>query len=92
MTCALGVCLRRNVATKCLNAIEQGKPAELTDGTIWICKLATLTGLTASNGEARRLVQNRGLKLGGEVVGDINAQVTLPAVLQKGKDTFVKVV
>jgi tyrosyl-tRNA synthetase len=67
-------------------------PGELTDGTIWVCKLATLAGLTASNGEARRLIQNRGLKLDGEVVGDINAQVTLPAVLQKGKDTFVRAV
>lgn len=67
-------------------------PSELQDGAIWVCKLATLAGLTASNGEARRLVQNRGLKLDGEVVSDINAQVTLPAVLQKGKDTFVKVI
>ena len=67
-------------------------PAELTDGTIWICKLATLAGLTASNGEARRLIQNRGLKLKGEAVTDANAQVTLPVVLQKGKDTFRKAV
>ncbi len=69
--------------------IERGG---LTDDAIWICKLATLAGLTASNGEARRLIQNRGLKLDGEVVSDTNAQVTLPAVLQKGKDTFVKVI
>ena len=62
-------------------------PAELSDGAIWICKLATLAGLTASNGEARRLIQNRGLKLGGEAVTDVNAQVTLPVVLQKGKDS-----
>ena len=46
--------------------------SELEDGTIWVCKLATLTGLTASNGEARRLIQNRGLKLGGEAVTDVN--------------------
>ena len=66
--------------------------AELSDGAVWICKLATLSGLTASNGEARRLIQNRGLKLGGEAVTDANAQVTLPVVLQKGKNTFVKAV
>ncbi len=66
--------------------------SELQDGAIWICKLATLAGLTVSNGEARRLIQNRGLRLGGEVVTDVNAQVTLPAVLQKGKDTFVRAV
>lgn len=72
--------------------VVQIDPGELADGTIWVCKLATLAGLTASNGEARRLIQNRGLKLDGEVVGDINAQVTLPAVLQKGKDTFIRVI
>ncbi len=67
-------------------------PAELKDGTIWICKLATLSGLTTSNGEARRLIQNRGLKLGGEAVTDANLQVTLPVVLQRGKDMFRKAV
>ena len=72
--------------------VVQIDKAELTDGAIWICKLATLAGLTASNGEARRLIQNRGLKLDGEVVSDINVQVTLPVVLQRGKDTFVRAI
>ncbi len=66
--------------------------SELEGGTIWVCKLATLTGLTASNGEARRLIQNRGLKLGGEAVSDVNLQVGLPVVLQRGKDRFVRAV
>ena len=66
---------------------------ELEAGTIWICKLATLSGLTKSNGEARRLVKNRGLRLNREQVSDENLQVSLdePVVLQKGKDTFVRV-
>ena len=66
---------------------------ELEDATIWICKLATLSGLTKSNGAARRLVKNRGLRLNGEQVSDENLQVSLdePVVLQKGKDTFVRV-
>ena len=66
---------------------------ELENGTVWICKLATLAGLTKSNGEARRLVKNRGLRLNGEQVADANLQVSLdePVVLQKGKDTFVRV-
>lgn len=65
---------------------------ELANGSIWICKLATLTGLSKSNGEARRLIQNRGLKLNGETVEDVQLQVGLdePVVLQKGKDTFVR--
>ena len=66
--------------------------SELEGGTIWVCKLATLTGLTASNGEARRLIQNRGLKLNGEAVSDVNFQVQLPVVLQRGKDRFVRAV
>jgi tyrosyl-tRNA synthetase len=68
--------------------------AELQDGKIWICKLATLTGLTPSNGEARRLIQNKGLKLNGEIIEDPQFQVDVSAdvVLQKGKDKFVKVV
>ena len=67
--------------------------AELDDGEIWICKLANLAGLATSNGEARRLIQNRGLKLDGETVEDFRRQVELnaPVVLQRGKDTFVRV-
>ena len=66
---------------------------EVEESSIWICKLATLAGLTASNGEARRLIQNRGLRLDGEQVTDPKLQVDVsnPVVLQKGKDTFVKV-
>ncbi len=68
-------------------------PQELTAGRIWICRLATLAGLTSSNGEARRLILNRGLKIDGVTVEDVQLQVDLhqSVVLQKGKDTFVRV-
>jgi tyrosyl-tRNA synthetase len=38
-------------------------------------------------------VQNRGLRLDGEAIEDVKMQLTLdtPVVLQKGKDTFVRV-
>lgn len=67
--------------------------ADLQDGSIAVARLATLAGLTASNGEARRLVQNRGLRLDGQVVEDAQLRVTLerPRVLQRGKDRFVRV-
>lgn len=67
--------------------------SELTDGKIWICKLATLAGLTPSNGEARRMIQNRGLKLNGDAVTDdkLAIDVSEPIVLQKGKDRFIRV-
>ena len=66
---------------------------ELEEGRIWVCKLATLAGLTSSNCEARRLIQNRGLRLDGDQVEDVQHQVDLsePVVLQKGKDTFIRV-
>ena len=58
-----------------------------------VLRLATLSGLTSYYGEARRLVQNRGLRLDGAVVEDPQLRLDLvaPAVLQKGKDTFVRV-
>ncbi len=63
------------------------------DGLFWIVKLAVLAGFAASNGEARRLIQNRGLKLNSEVVADDKVHVSLeqPVVLQKGKNDFVRV-
>ncbi len=69
-------------------------PAELKDGAIWVARLFTLAGLTRSNGEARRLIQNRGLRLDGEVITDPQLQVTLdrPRILRRGKDKFVRVV
>lgn len=67
--------------------------SELHDGKISIAKLFTLSGLTESNGEAKRLIQNRGLRVDGEVITDPNMQVSLdkPQVLQRGKDKFVRV-
>ena len=69
-------------------------PAELKGGKIWVARLFTLAGLTKSNGEARRLIKNRGLRIDGEVVSSADLEVELdrPLVLQRGKDRFVRVV
>ena len=69
-------------------------PAELKNGKIWVARLFTLAGLTKSNGEARRLIQNRGLRINGEVVSSADLEVELdrPLVLQRGKDRFARVV
>jgi len=66
---------------------------DVQDGGVPVARLATLAGLTTSNGEARRLVQNRGLRLDGVVVEDAQLLVDLaePRVLQRGKDRFVRV-
>jgi tyrosyl-tRNA synthetase len=54
--------------------------AELTDGKIWICKLLVLTGLAASNNEARRAVQAGSVTIGPdrEKVTDPTANVAVP--------------
>ena len=66
---------------------------EFEAGTVGLLRLAVLAGLAASNGEARRLVQNRGLRLDGEALTDPAARLELerPAVLQRGRDAFVRV-
>ena len=67
--------------------------SEVQDGKIGVAKLFTLAGLTTSNGEARRIAEQKGLRIDGEVVSDPNLQITLDKtlVLQRGKDKFVKV-
>ena len=69
-------------------------PSALHEGRIAIVKLFTLAGLTNSNGEARRLIEQKGLRLDGEVLSDPKLEVVLnkPVVLQRGKDKFVRVV
>ena len=53
-----------------------------------------MLGFTKSKGEARRLIDNRGLRVDGEPLTDRTAVVDLgegPRVLQAGKNTFVRV-
>ena len=54
-----------------------------------------LAGLEPSNGAARKLIQNRGLKLNGETYTEPQGQVSREQlqsglVIQKGKDKFVR--
>jgi tyrosyl-tRNA synthetase len=60
------------------------------DGLVGIITLAVEAGFALSNGEARRLIQNHGLKLNGETVADDKLALELlePVVLQKGKNDF----
>jgi tyrosyl-tRNA synthetase len=67
---------------------------ELQGGRLGVCRLFSVAGLTGSNGEARRLIGNRGLRIDGELVEDPQMQIELdrPRVLQRGRDRFVRVV
>ncbi|MBE0597983.1 MAG: tyrosine--tRNA ligase [Desulfuromonadales bacterium] len=61
---------------------------------VWICRLLAETGLVASNGEARRLIQQGGVKLDGEKVTDPDLEVAISAavVLQAGKRRFARII
>lgn len=58
-----------------------------------IVELLVATGLAASKGEARRLIEQGGIKIDGEVVKDIKREVDLSKeiMLQRGKLNFIKV-
>ncbi len=66
--------------------------SEFKEGRVGVLRLATLAGLTTSNGEARRLIQNRGLRLDGAPIEDPQLWLELqaPVVLQRGRDRFVR--
>jgi tyrosyl-tRNA synthetase len=69
--------------------------AELPDGKMWICKLLVSLGLTKSNNEARRLVQQGGVTMGPdrEKVTDptANIAVTDGLIVRAGKLHVVRV-
>jgi tyrosyl-tRNA synthetase len=60
---------------------------------IWIVKLLTETGLTSSNGEARRFIQGNAVKLNGKLIDNVNAEIEVKEddILQVGKRKFVKI-
>lgn len=64
------------------------------DQPIWICKLLTDAGLTASNGEARRLIKQGAVRLNGEKVSDADQEVVLQEeiILQAGKRRFARII
>ena len=51
-------------------------------------------GLAESNGEARRLIRQGGIRVDGKVVSDADSAYSLrvPRLLQAGKRRFVRVV
>ncbi|MDA0699914.1 MAG: tyrosine--tRNA ligase [bacterium] len=65
------------------------------DGRIEAAALAVVVGFTQSKGEARRLIDNRGLRVDGRPLTERTAVLDLtagPFVFQAGKNAFVRVV
>ncbi|WP_261664809.1 tyrosine--tRNA ligase [Deinococcus sp. Marseille-Q6407] len=78
---------------------EVSVPAEElnAEGRISMARLVVLAGLEPSNGAARKLIGNHGLKLAGEAYSDPQgwvdrAELMAPEglILQKGKDKFAR--
>ncbi len=69
---------------------------EVAQGRVELATLAVAVGFAKSKGEARRLIDNRGLKVDGVAVADRTAWLDLgdgdSAVLQAGKNAFVRLV
>jgi len=64
------------------------------DGPVWICRLLSAAGLVESNAEARRLVQQGGVKLNGEKISDADLEVEAvgEVIVQAGKRRFARVI
>jgi tyrosyl-tRNA synthetase len=75
-----------NVATK---LIDEEK---LDNGKISIIDVLKIVGFSSSNGEARRIIGNRGIKVDNTIVEDCNMQINLETdrVIQFGKSKFIK--
>ena len=66
----------------------------LTNGHVWIVKLVKHAGFAKTNGEAKRLIEQGGVKLNNEVVksADIDVKIDSGDILQVGKRRFAKLV
>ncbi|KKS32192.1 MAG: Tyrosine-tRNA ligase [Parcubacteria group bacterium GW2011_GWC2_42_12] len=76
-------------------APEEVISKKLTVGSMNIMELLVEVGLTASKGEARRLIEQGGIKIDGSAVNDINKIIEITAngvLVQRGKRGFVRVV
>ena len=66
-----------------------------SEKNVWMARLLKDMGLTPSTGEARRLIQNGGVKVNSEKVSDVNLSLPLTSnseyLLQVGKRKFLKV-
>jgi len=76
---------------------EVALPADVaTDGIVWLPKALVAAGLASSNGEARRAIEQGGVRIDGETVATDTIEVPvyrlIGAVLQVGRRRFAKIV
>jgi tyrosyl-tRNA synthetase len=72
-------------------------PADVVaDGRVWLPKALVAAGLAASNGEARRAIEQGGVRIDGEVVSDpaleLDPGSLVGSILQVGRRRFARIV
>lgn len=76
-------------------ALPTDIPERKWDGneTIWIVDLLVELGMLPSKSEARRMIQNGGVRINGEKVEDVQLQVEMKEdfIIQVGKRKFLKI-
>lgn len=76
-------------------APDEIKSCKLKAESINIVDLLVKIGLASSKSEARRLIEQGGVKAGGEVIRDINKKISLTKediIIQRGKRQFVRAI
>jgi tyrosyl-tRNA synthetase len=65
---------------------------DLKDGNIWICALLTKAGLTKSNTESRKMIQQGAVTVAGKKISDDGLQIKPEdgLVIQVGKRRFIR--
>ncbi len=77
---------------------QREAPADMPDVSVayplTIVDMLRAAGFAASNNEARRLVQQGGVRIDGEKVDDLESEMTFgsPVVLQAGRRRFARLV
>jgi tyrosyl-tRNA synthetase len=75
--------------------VELGIPPEtVRDGRVWVPRLLVALGLAGSNAEAKRLIEQGGVRIDGEPLADAGTDVPLEALagttVQVGRSRFVR--
>jgi tyrosyl-tRNA synthetase len=69
-------------------------PEAIQDGRVWLPRLLAATGLASSNADARRLIEQGGVRLDNEPVGDPDQELApedlAGRVLQVGRRRFLR--
>ena len=82
-------------AQKILSGLNEDEAKKIEVKIINILEMLVKADLAVSKGEARRLVEQGGVKVDGAVVKDINQIIEIRengTLLQKGKRGFVRVI